>query len=172
MFFYHFSEDPAITSFVPRKPISYPDHPPCVWAIDDWHSPLYFFPRECPRVAFWKSPNSKRKDTQRFLVGSEAKMVIAIESGWLQDMKKVKLYRYTFAPESFSCFDENAGYYTSREKVVPLTIEPVGDLIEKLLDCDVELRITPTLIPLHEAIAASSLNYSMIRMKNANLRNQ
>ncbi|MGV3489112.1 MAG: DUF6886 family protein [Tuberibacillus sp.] len=44
-----------ITHFEPRQPQSFPDQPPLVWAIDEEHAPLYFFPRDCPRVAFWRN---------------------------------------------------------------------------------------------------------------------
>jgi hypothetical protein len=46
----HFSEDPTITTFTPRPSRLERD---CVWAIDEAHAPLYWFPCECPRVAAW-----------------------------------------------------------------------------------------------------------------------
>ena len=50
---YHFSEDPNIQRFVPHVPRTNPTHPPAVWAIDADHAPLYWFPRDCPRVTIW-----------------------------------------------------------------------------------------------------------------------
>ncbi|MEP7112276.1 MAG: DUF6886 family protein [Ilumatobacteraceae bacterium] len=50
---YHFSEDPHIERFVPHVPRTNPSHAPAVWAIDSQHAPLYWFPRDCPRVAVW-----------------------------------------------------------------------------------------------------------------------
>ncbi|CAM3617191.1 hypothetical protein MALU111345_14315 [Marinicrinis lubricantis] len=50
---YHFSEVPMITSFKPRHSEAYPDLPPVVWAIDQEHTPHYYFPRNCPRVIYW-----------------------------------------------------------------------------------------------------------------------
>ena len=47
---YHFSEDPAIWRFEPHVPATNPDHRAGVWAIDDDHAPLYWLPRDCPRV--------------------------------------------------------------------------------------------------------------------------
>jgi hypothetical protein len=55
---YHFSEDPGITRFNPRMHPSHPDQPAMVWAIDEEHSPLYYFPRDCPRIGFWSIPSS------------------------------------------------------------------------------------------------------------------
>jgi hypothetical protein len=168
--YFHFSEEPGIKEFVPRKSETFPDHPPIVWAIDEWHAPLYFFPRDCPRIAFWRSPDSSCEDIERFLSASTAKMVIAVESGWLSSIKNTQLYRYLFAPETFTCFDDNAGYYTSLEKVIPVSVEPVGDLLECLANANVEMRFMPSLHLLQDVIAKSSLSFSMIRMRNANLR--
>ncbi len=40
----HFSEDPTIARFVLRPPLARPTVEPLVWAIDEWHAPLYFLP--------------------------------------------------------------------------------------------------------------------------------
>ena len=55
---YHFSDDPSITRFVPRPVLVPATRPPgsdwlngpLVWAIDEWHQPMYLFPRDCPRI--------------------------------------------------------------------------------------------------------------------------
>jgi hypothetical protein len=46
---YHFSEDPHIAVFEPRAPTARPEVEPLVWAIDEWHAPMYYLLRECPR---------------------------------------------------------------------------------------------------------------------------
>ena len=48
-FLYHFSEDPSIERSAPHVPSSNPTQAPAVWAIDEDHAPLYWFPRDCPR---------------------------------------------------------------------------------------------------------------------------
>ena len=50
---FHFSEDPDIARFLPHVPRTNSSHAPAVWAIDEEHSPLYWFPRDCPRVTAW-----------------------------------------------------------------------------------------------------------------------
>ena len=50
---YHYSEDGTIRRFAPHVPQSNPAHPASVWAIDGEHSPLYWFPRYCPRISVW-----------------------------------------------------------------------------------------------------------------------
>ncbi len=47
---YHYSEEPGITAFAAR-PSRLGE--PFVWAIDAWRQPLYWLPRDCPRVCFW-----------------------------------------------------------------------------------------------------------------------
>jgi hypothetical protein len=51
--------------------------------------------------------------------------------------------------------------------VEPGSVRPVDDLLGELVRRDVELRVMPSLRLLREAVAASSLHFSMIRMRNA-----
>ncbi len=55
----------------------------------------------------------------------------------------------------------------SRVSVVPARIEIFDDPIAELLKRGVELRFVPSLWPLRDAVVASSLQYSLIRMHNA-----
>jgi len=165
---YHFSEDPAITHFVPRPPLAHPDTEPFVWAIDEWHSPLYYLPRDCPRVCFWPQPNTTEEDWQRFFAYVSGRMVIAIETAWYERLITTRLYRYTFAPEPFFSVGENAnGVQVTRQTVTPLSVEPMGGLAERLTAADIELRLCPSLVPLGRSIICASLNFSLIRMRNA-----
>jgi hypothetical protein len=63
--------------------------------------------------------------------------------------------------------DAGAGYYISRAPVVPLNLVTIDDLLGKLLACDIELRVMPSLWPLCDAVVVSSLHFSCIRMRNA-----
>ena len=56
----HFSEDPTITRFEPHVPATNPTHEPAVWAIDEQHSPVYWFPRDCPRGSVWANSEAER----------------------------------------------------------------------------------------------------------------
>jgi hypothetical protein len=58
----------------------------------------------------------------------------------------------------------------SRETVVPVSVEPVGDLMEALAAAGAELRIMPSLWPLYDAVIASTLDFSIIRWRNASPR--
>jgi len=168
---YHISEESNIEVFVPRKAEAWPDLPPVVWAMNDKHLINYLFPRECPRIIYSDSLGVSKADRERFFAQTTANTIIATENGWVEHMKQTQIYKYYFADEGFELIDENAGYYVSKETVRPLHIEPINDLISQLLSYDIELRYTPNLHPLKDAILASTITeFSMIRMRNASPR--
>src|SRR5689334_21974680 len=98
---YHFREDPGIEQFVPRPPQNHPDAAPRVWAIDDWHSPLYFFPADCPRVCYWPLPTTTLEDLDLYWPDPSPRMVIVIEERWLPMLQRTTLYRYEFEEDDF-----------------------------------------------------------------------
>ena len=164
----HFSEDPTIALFEPRPhPHPHqPDKPPCVWAIDEAHAFLYFFPRDCPRATFWAVPSSTPDDVARFLGHTNARAVAAIEGAWLERMQTTQMFVYKMPAQTFEPLHD-AGMHIAHETVTPLSVEPVGDLMARLRDANVELRITPSLWPLWNAVIACSLHFSGIRLRNA-----
>ena len=164
---YHFSEDPTIQRFVPRPPLARPEVEPLVWAVESWTAPKYFFPRDCPRVCFWPAPTTSAADYERFFAYVDARMVTAIEAAWLERLRTTTLYRYLLPADGFETKPDEVGTYISRQTVVPLAVEAIGDLAAALLTARAELRICPTLRSLGRAIIASSLGFSLIRMRNA-----
>jgi hypothetical protein len=168
---YHFSEDPTITIFVPRPPLAHPNAEPLVWTIDHIHAPLYFFPRECPRAAFWPLPTTTPEDRARLYTGTSARMVIAIEYDWLERLRNTRLYRYEMPPETFvpHTNDPRAHYggYISQATLVPFRVEPLSDLLHHLQEENVELRLCHRLAPLVRALLSSTLHYSCLRLRNA-----
>jgi hypothetical protein len=164
---FHFSEDPSITRFEPHVAATAATDEALVWGIDAGHQDLYFFPRDCPRVTLCALPTTSAADRERFLGFSTAHRVAAVEAGWLDRIRKTRLYRYRLASEDFELREPNAGYWVSRDSVTPVSVEPVGDLLSALANADVEIRIVPNLWPLYEAVVASSLGFSVIRWRNA-----
>jgi hypothetical protein len=160
---FHISEEPGIARFEPR-PSEYLDEP-VVWAIDGARLRNYLLPRECPRVTYYAGPETTAADTERFLGSSEA--VVAVESRWFERLRSCRLYAYHFSPETFQCLDECAGYFVSRVPVVPPGVEVFDDPIAELLARGVELRVLQSLWSLRDAVLASSLRFSLIRMRNA-----
>ncbi|HIF71546.1 MAG TPA: hypothetical protein EYQ61_03150 [Dehalococcoidia bacterium] len=69
-------------------------HESVVWAIDEWHSPMYFFPRECPRLLLWPIEGSTAADIQHWMGESPPRMVAYIESVWVDRFSTCQLYRY------------------------------------------------------------------------------
>jgi hypothetical protein len=160
---FHISEESGIEEFAPRVPEG--GGPAVVWAIDAKRLRNYLVPRECPRVTFYAGSATTGADAERFLGSSPA--VVAVESGWLDRLRACRLYCYHLPPESFECIDACAGYFVSRTSVVPARVEILEDPIAELLKRGVELRFVPNLWALHDAVAASSLQFSLIRMRNA-----
>ena len=163
---YHFSEDGSIGRFEPRPPLAHPETPPHVWAIDAWHSPLYFLPRDCPRVCFWPLPTTTREDLDGFWAQASGRIVIAIEARWVDRAKTARLYRYAFSEASFVSVEDH-GVHVSPAAVEPISVEPMGDLLARIIEAGVELRICPSLVPLAKAVMKTSLHWSLIRMSNA-----
>jgi len=170
MFLYHFSEESNIKIFHPRK-INQEQLPPVVWAIDEEHAVNYLFPRDCPRVIFRRSQAMSGEDEARFFVNSSASTIIAVENDWLERITQTTLYKYTFHKDTFELKDEVAGYYVSRQSVEPITVEPINHLLHEIVSRNVELRFTPNLHPIRDAILASTIDaYSIIRFRNAKQR--
>jgi len=160
MLFYHFSEDPNIEVFHPIDGK--------VWAIDEEHAVNYYFPRDCPRIIFSKSEHMTEDDLSRFFGHTSANTIIAVESRWFEVIRHATLYKYTFHEEGFELLDETAGYYISSKTIEPINVEPMQNLLDHIVQKGVELRITPNLYPLRDAIMASSIDdFSIIRFRNA-----
>jgi hypothetical protein len=171
---FHFSEDPAIARFEPR-PVRVPAergpgrdwlNGPLVWAIDGWHAPMYFFPRDCPRILLWRKPATTKQDLGRWWRGPcDRRMLAHIEEAWLDRLKTTPVYRYAFDRGPFENIGD-VGMWVSRVAVEPGAVEPVGDLLSALQAADVELRVMPDLLPL-KGVWDSSLHASGIRLRNA-----
>ena len=166
---HHFSEDPGIERFEPHvaKTSNIQDEA-LVWAIDDWHAPMYYTPRDCPRACFWAGEKTTAEDRERWLAGLDARFVMVIESGWLDRVRGTTLYRYIMPEEPFASMGHEGGHWVSREAVTPLRMEPVGDLLAAIAAAGVELRVTPRLGPLWRRVwKESTLEFSGTRLRYA-----
>jgi hypothetical protein len=168
---YHISDAPEIARFDPRPaPPTSGQLGSMVWAIDRAHLHNYLLPRDCPRVTFYAKPASTAADIERLMLGTSARSVVAIESGWLPRVLSASLYCYDLPSDTFTLLDAGAGYHISREPVTPRAVTLIDDLLRALLAHDVELRVMPSLWKLHDAVARSTLQFSIIRMRNARPR--
>lgn len=165
---YHISDTPGIKLFEPRPaPSRSGVEGSMVWAIDREHLPNYLLPRECPRITFKKGEQSSQDDVERLIGSTGAERIIVVESGWVEQILAEQIIIYTFDSAPFKVQDVGAGYWVSLEAVAPIAEEKVSSPLTRLLREEIEIRITPSLWQLREAVADSSLEFSIIRMRNA-----
>ena len=163
---YHVSEEPDIEVFEPRKINGAGEA--LVWAIDDARLRNYLVPRECPRVTFYAGPRTSVVDRERFLGSSVA--VVAIEAAWFARLQSCRLFCYHLPAHHFTTYDETAGYLVSRTAVKPTSVDCISDPVAAILQRGVELRILPNLWSLRDAVVESTLEFSIIRWRNASPR--
>jgi hypothetical protein len=166
---FHISEQPGISIFTPRPSPSHFENitGSVVFAISDQLLHNYLLPRDCPRVTFYAGTNTTDADKQKFIGNTTSNHVVAVESGWYQQIKETTLYCYEFLSDDFMLIDECAGYYVSYKPVVPIAVTVIDDIMAALLNRDIELRFMPSLIDIADATRNSSLQFSLIRMRNA-----
>jgi hypothetical protein len=159
---YHVSEQPGLTRFEPRPQGT---GPALVWAIEKSRLHNYLLPRDCPRVTFYARDTTIAADRERFL--GEARNVVAIEKAWAERAAATTLSVYSLPAATFSLHDGVAGYYTSTTAVLALEEQRLPSALSALAACDVEVRLLDCLWGLREAVAGSSLGFSIIRFRNA-----
>jgi hypothetical protein len=162
----HFSEDPDIKLFRPHVAKTAAEQEPFVWAVDEEHAPAYWFPRQCPRACCWR-PKGEDASHPHALLGVGSIRLHAVEWSWLERIRACRLFCYRFDAASFRSHLEEAGYWTSAEAVAPLSVSPVGDLLERHAAAGIELRLVSNLWPVIDAIVESGLPFSIIRHTNA-----
>lgn len=163
MIVYHVSEEAGIRQFEPRRAGDKDEA--LVWAIDAARLHNYLVPRDCPRVTFYAGPRTSAADREQFLGSSTA--VIAIEAGWFARLRSCRLFCYHLPSDSFTSHDETAGYLVSRTAVQPSSVECIDDAVAAILGRGVELRVLHSLWSLRDAVVASTLQFSIIRWRNA-----
>lgn len=170
---FHFSDDPAIERFTPR-PVRVPSerghgkdwlNGPLVWAIGEARQAMYLFPRDCPRILLWQTPDTTEADRAHWWGARDAAILAHIEWAWFDRVKTGRLYRYELPAESFESLSD-ADMWVSREPVTPVAMTVVDDLPAAMAAANVELRVMPSLLPLRD-VWQSSLHASGIRLRNA-----
>ncbi len=157
---YHVSEQRGLGRFEPRA-----ESGGAVWAITAERLKNYLLPRDCPRVTFYARAATTADDRARFL--GESTAVVAIESAWYERAVVARVFVYAFDAAPFELADEIAGYYTTHEAVDAIGCREIENPIAELLRDQVEVRLLPSLWALREAVASSTLGFSVIRMRNA-----
>ncbi|MEY4519533.1 MAG: hypothetical protein RLZZ499_2133 [Cyanobacteriota bacterium] len=160
---FHVSEQADINKFIPRP--SPHTNQPVVWAIAENKLANYLLPRNCPRVAYCVGDQTSIADQRHFL--SFSSQAIAIEALWYEQAINTTLYLYEMPAHTFNLFDYVAGYYVSYAVVFPEAKHIIDAPIQAILAKNIELRLLPSLWQLHDAVVNSTLEFSSIRMKNA-----
>jgi hypothetical protein len=99
--------------------------------------------------------------------GRRDRRVHAIEAGWLGRMRAARVLAYRRPEATFRPDPEVGGYWISPEAVVPSEVVALGGLLERHAEALIELRIVPNLWPLWDAVVGSTLDFSGIRLRNA-----
>ena len=168
---FHFSDDPAIATFVPRS-VRVPSNrapgmewlnSPLVWAIEERVEFMYLFPRDCPRILTWATEHTSNADRLTWLGGYRG--AAYIEREWLADLATATIYRYDLPTESFEDLHD-AGMWVSRETVNPLRCDALFDLPSAFVPRGVDLRVVDSLLPL-KPLWETTLHASGIRLRNA-----
>ncbi len=166
---FHVSDKPGLTLFEPR-PVPSPDTGvtgDAVWAIDEDHLPNYLLPRDCPRVTYTANERISPEDVAKFFDDTTARRIIVLERAWLDRIGRERIYVYEMPTGGFSLIDASAGYYIARAPVVPLAERELRDPLTEVADRGCEVRFVPDLWPIRDAVVNSTLDYSIIRMRNA-----
>ena len=170
---FHFSDDPGIGLFTPR-PVLVPSirppgrewlNGPLVWAIDDWHQPMYFFPRDCPRILIWATPQTSIEDHERHWRGSRSRIITFVEKAWLAKLRAATIWRYELPAATFASL-QDAGMWVSDAPVRPLRKDLIADMVSALEVSNVELRPVEDFSGLRH-LWSTSLHASGIRLRNA-----
>lgn len=163
---YHYSEDGTLKRFAPHVPQSNPSHPPSVWAIDAEHSPLYWFPRDCPRISVWAA-TSAQQELLSDTFSTDSHRICAAESRWLARVRDTRIYRYSFDAEQFAPWHEADGQYICGEVAYPDTVDLLDDVLGMHADAGIELRFTPRIGRLMDQMLASGLPFGFVRIRHA-----
>ena len=166
---FHVSENANIEIFIPRTPErnDLDKSVGLIWAIDEEHLPNFLTPRDCPRVTYHIGESTNEEDKKKFFSSSSVKHAVVIESDWFNKMKEASLYLYEFDITDFELQDIIAGYYVSKLPQTPIAKYHITDVFSELIKRNTEIRIVDNLWEIADAIKASTLNYSLCRIKNA-----
>jgi hypothetical protein len=162
---YHFSDRDDIAVFKPRAPLRHPHAEPLVYAIDEWHSPLYFFPRDCPRIAVWPVETSSPEDVSKYRALTDKRMLMFVEEN-----PSGELFRYEMDPLDGFQNTGDIGVWISRQDVIPLYMTRLNDLAEESVKANVEVVVVESLLDtakrffdFENRVFTTSLHVSMIR---------
>ena len=112
----------------------------------------------------WLGESTSERDAER-LLGPGVTRVHMIEYGWLTRMQTVALYAYRLPAAAFRSIGHAM---VSTEAVEPIgPPSRVGDLLKLHEQAGIQLRLTGNIWPWWDLVAASTVEFSGIRLRNA-----
>ncbi len=156
--------------FIPRAPLRHPHAEPLVYAIGEPESPLYLFPRDCPRIATWLTSETSASDREHFCANATARIKSYIDRAFESQWRTGQIYRYTFDAEGFEdCHDY--GDWISRTVRHPIHVELIDNLPAAAEMHGMSVEVVDSLVDLghrlHDFSAmrwTTTLHVSMVRM--------
>lgn len=112
------------------------------------------------------SGRESAEDRERFFGHTAATRIHVIESAWAEAMATTTLSLYRLAEDTFEPADVG-GYWVSDHTVEPIERIEIDDLIGRHAAAEIDLRVTPSIWPWWSAVAASTLDFSGSRLRNA-----
>ena len=105
------------------------------------------------------------RELLQFFTGG-ATHVVTIDADWLDAAIDSSMTIYELPSEQFQLLDVSAGYWVSRVEVKPLNMLEVRRPLSEIVKRGVEVRVVPKLWDLREPVVRSTVDYSIIRMKD------
>jgi hypothetical protein len=120
----------------------------------------------------WVTAGTTDVDRERIIGAGCGERVHAIEYGWLEAIRTVKLYGYRLPADPFQPFGSPEPHaHVATEAVEPLgPPEPVGDLLRLHHEAGIQLRVLDNLWPFWDSVITSTVGFSGIRLRNARPR--
>ena len=161
---FHVSEEADIQEFVPRIPYrkDMDKSKGLVWALTEASLPNWLTPRNCPRVGYRVTDDTRSDDISKFF-SSTSRHCVSIEHTWYERMANTTLYVYEFDVTNFY-FDETAGFYVSDKTEIPIGRVKYDNLFEEQFRRNTEVRLVNNLWDLADEVRNSSLKWSLCRM--------
>jgi len=97
--------------------------------------------------------------------------MIVMEQTWLARFNNTALYVYEMPVAPFELADASAGYYISRHAIIPVSVREVREPASEIMQRAYEIRYVPDLWSMRDGVVRSTLDYSIIRMRNATRSN-
>lgn len=167
---YHFSDRGDIDVFVPRAPLKHPHAEPLVYAMSERESPLYLFPRDCPRISTWVTPETSEDERDQFYAEGAARIKSFIDRAYETAWRTGRIYRYTFSADGFEdC--QGYGDWISRTVQHPIEVELIPNLADAAEEHGMSVEVVDSLVSLGQRLHdfatmrwTTTLHVSMVRM--------